>query len=64
MCSYVVPQKVQIAAPQWVAMDLAAVLPTLADYSLKAASTWQAASLLPDVEPPLRMYLLHQVLLN
>jgi hypothetical protein len=63
-CHIVAPQKVTIEAPQWVAVELAAVLPSLADHQLAAASPREAASRLPDAAPPLRTHLLHQVLLN
>jgi len=63
-CTYVVPQKVQIEAPQWVAIDLLAVVPSLADRQVEAAASWEAASSLPDLVLPLRTHLLHQVLLN
>lgn len=63
-CIYVVPQKVTIEAPQWVAIDLLAVLPSLADIQIEAAAAWEAVSSLPELVPPLRTHLLHQVLLN
>jgi len=63
-CIYVVPQKVKVDAPQWVAIDLLAVLPTLADRKIEVASVWDFVSPLPDWLPPLRIHLLHQVLLN
>jgi len=63
-CSYVVPPKVQIEAPQFLAIDLNAVLPSLADDSLAAASSGPAFAFPLDLAPPLRTHLLHQVLLN
>jgi len=63
-CTYVVPQKVTIEAPQWVAIDLLAVLPSLADRQIEIAASWEALPSLFDLAPPLRPHLLHQVLLN
>jgi hypothetical protein len=63
-CSYVLPQKVTIEAPQWVAIDFLAVLPSFADGQLEAAASWEALPSLFDLAPPLRTHLLHQVLLN
>jgi hypothetical protein len=63
-CTYVIPQRVKIEAPQRVAIDLLAVLPSLADRQLEVASSWEFISPLSDWLPPLRTHLLHQVLLN
>lgn len=63
-CTYIVPQKVKVEAPQWITMDLLAVLPSLADHQTEAASFRETISSLPDWVPPLRTHLLHQVLLN
>lgn len=63
-CTYVVPQKVSVEAPQWVAVELLAALPSLSDSQLNAAACWDAVSTPPDLAPPLRIHLLHQVLLN
>jgi hypothetical protein len=63
-CAYVVPHKVKVEAPHWIGMDLPAVLPSLANHELEAASFCQFLSPLPDWAPPLRTHLLHQVLLN
>jgi hypothetical protein len=63
-CIYIVPQKVTIEGPQWVTMDVLAVLPSLADRHVEVASSWEAVSFLSDRVPPLRTHLLHQVLLN
>jgi len=63
-CTYVLPQRVQIEAPQWVAIDLLAVLPSLAECPLEVGSSREVLTLLPDWAPPLRTHLLHQVLLN
>jgi hypothetical protein len=63
-CTYIVPQKVQIKAPQWVAMDLPAVLPSMADCQVEAAPSSEALLSLSDWVLPLRTHLLHQVLLN
>ena len=63
-CTYVVPQKLKVVAPQWVAMDIVAVLPLLAGESIETAPSWEAVSSPNDLAPPLRTHLLHQVLLN
>lgn len=63
-CNYVVPQKVKVEAPQWITVDLLAVLPSLAGGQIEGPSSWQAISWPPDLVPPLRTHLLHQVLLN
>jgi hypothetical protein len=59
-----VPSKVTIEAPQWVAIDLMAVLPSLSDRQLEAAASWEASFSSSDLAPPLRIHLMHQVLLN
>jgi len=63
-CTYIVPQKVTIEAPQSIAMDLLAVLPSLAARALETTASHEAGCPLPDLVPPLRTHLLHQVLLN
>lgn len=63
-CTYVVPEKVTIEAPQWVAIDLLAVLPSLSERQIEAATSWEALLAQSDLAPPLRIHLLHQVLLN
>jgi hypothetical protein len=63
-CTYILPQKVKVDAPQSITLDLLAVLPSLADRQIEAASSWETVSSLPDWAPPLRTHLLHQVLLN
>ena len=63
-CTYVVPQKVKVEAPQSTTMDLLATLPSLAEHQIEAASFRETISSLPDWAPPLRTHLLHQVLLN
>jgi hypothetical protein len=63
-CSYVVPQKVTIEAPQWIAIDLLAVLPSPSDRQIEAAASWEALLSPSDLAPPLRTHLLHQVFLN
>jgi hypothetical protein len=63
-CIYVAPQKVKVEAPQWITIDVLAVLPSLASGQIEAASSREAVSSLPDLVPPLRTHLLHQVLLN
>ena len=63
-CAYVLSQKVKVEAPKWITIEYLAVLPTLADGQLEAATSWRVLSSLPNVGPPLRLHLLHQVLLN
>jgi hypothetical protein len=63
-CIYVVPQKVTVQAPEWVGIDLVAVLPSLAEHGMGTAASWEAGWSAPDLAPPLRRHLLHQVLLN
>jgi hypothetical protein len=63
-CTYIVPQKVKIEAPQSVAIDLLPVLPPLSDRQIETAASWEAVSSPSDLAPPLRTHLLHQVLLN
>jgi hypothetical protein len=63
-CSYVVPGRVTVEAPQWITIDLVAVLPTLAGRQIEAASSWEALSSLPNWVLPLRTHLMHQVMLN
>jgi len=63
-CIYVVPQRVKVEVPQGIAIDLVAVLPSFADRQIETAASWQAGWSLPDLAPPLRTHLLHQVLLN
>jgi len=63
-CIYVVPQKLTVEAPQWASFDVLAVLPSLADHRIDASATWELGWSPPDVVPPLRTHLLHQVLLN
>jgi len=63
-CSYVVPQKVQVQAPQWISIDLLAVLPSLANQQIDSAAACEARLWLPVLTPRLRTHLLHQVLLN
>jgi len=59
-----VPQKVIIEAPQSIAFDLLAVLPSLAGRQMEMAAPWQGVTSPSDWAPPLRTHLLHQVLLN
>ncbi len=63
-CSYILPQKVKIEAPQWVAIDWLAVLPSLADCQIGARPSCEALASLPHPVLPLRTHLWHQVLLN
>src|SRR4051812_10831753 len=63
-CIYVVPQKVKVEAPDWITMGLLAVLPSLADQQCESAPAWRADWFPPDLVPPLRTHLLHQVFLN
>jgi hypothetical protein len=64
-CNFVLPSKVRVAAPQWIALDA---------FAMSHVSPWNLA-LLPQVRaewhrplvafpPPLRLHLLHQLLLN
>jgi hypothetical protein len=62
-CTYVVPQKVKVEAPQHIAIDMAAVLPSLAGESVEVTAAWKALSSPNHLAPPLRAHLLHQVLL-
>lgn len=64
-CSYVLPDKVQIEAPRSIAsFDLVATLPQLADAQI-ASATWSHVGDSPHgALPPLRLHLLHQLLLN
>ncbi len=62
-CTYVAPQKVKVESPQWLTIDLP-VLPSLAGPQVEAASFREFVSPLPDWLLPLRIHLLHQVLLN
>lgn len=63
-CTYVAPQKVQIDSPVATAsFELAAVLATNAD-GLIAPEVPHGWELLPNAtQPPLRIHLLHQILL-
>jgi len=63
-CIYVLPQKVAVEAPQELAVDLPVVLPSLACQQVESARTWEAGRFLHGSMPPLRIHLLHQVLLN
>ncbi|HEY2413326.1 MAG TPA: hypothetical protein VGI40_13835 [Pirellulaceae bacterium] len=63
-CTYVVPQKVTIEAPQWVAIDALAVVPSLSDRQIEVAASWEALPSPSDLAPPLRTHLMHQVFLN
>jgi hypothetical protein len=63
-CIYVVPQKVTVEAPDRVAIDVLAVLPSLADCQIEAAVCWEGITSPTDLAPPMRTHLLHQVLLN
>jgi hypothetical protein len=60
----VVPEKVTIEAPQSVAIDFVAALPAVTDRQMQAAECCEVLSSLPEVAPPLRTHLRHQVLLN
>jgi len=64
-CAYVLPQKVKIDAPQAVAfIDLVATLPLLADAQTLSASWCSIGDGPLAAAPPLRLHLLHQLLLN
>jgi hypothetical protein len=64
-CIYVVPQKVKVEAPQSIeSFESVAVLPSLAGSPVEPAPSWKAGWSPPDLVPPLRTHLLHQVLLN
>ena len=63
-CIYVVPQKVKIEAPQWIAFDLLALLPSIADHQIVSARSCEVGWPPSDIALPLRTHLLHQVLLN
>jgi hypothetical protein len=63
-CTYIVPQKVIVEAPQCIAFDLLAVLPSLAGRQMEVAASWQGITSPSDTAPPVRTHLLHQVFLN
>ncbi len=63
-CTYVAPQKVKVEAPDIAALDLTVTPELLAGLRIEPANFWQAARLPLDLSPPLRVHLLHQVLLN
>src|SRR4051812_64926 len=63
-CNYILTDEVKIEAPQWVSIDLLAILPSVASRHLEAPLSWEAASSLTDWAPPVRTHLLHQVLLS
>ena len=61
ICTYLVPQKVQIDSPQAFApFDLVAIV---ADTQIASAARWELACCQIEIEPPLRLHLLHQTLL-
>src|SRR6267142_2333810 len=63
-CNYLVPQKVQIDAPQTVALfDLIAAVPAVADVQAALARFWALGCSPQESAPPLRLHLLHQLLL-
>jgi hypothetical protein len=65
VCNYVPTEKTQIdASPADAAFDFAAAIPTLLGGHLAAATlSWDRAHTLNDSPPPLRLHLLHQILL-
>lgn len=64
VCTYLVPQKVQIDFPQVIApFDLVAIPSVLTDAQIAAAARWELACCHTEIEPPLRLHLLHQTLL-
>ena len=64
VCAYLPPQKTQIDSPELVvAFDYAIVAPMRAGVPIAPALSWELAGNLANVEPPLRLHLLHQMLL-
>jgi hypothetical protein len=64
-CTYVLPQKVRIDAPQSVAsLDLVATFPLLADAQIASASWSHVGDCPHGALPRVRLHLLHQLLLN
>lgn len=64
VCTYIVPQKVQIDSAHVLApLDLVASVSVLTDAQIAPAARWELARFQVDLEPPLRLHLLHQSLL-
>jgi hypothetical protein len=63
-CVYVPAQKAQLDAPMALApCDFAAILPALAEAQLAAGPRWQRGCDPAHFESPLRLHLLHQIML-
>src|SRR5262249_6394560 len=63
-CAYVVPQKVRIDAPQVTALlSLAAAQPSLADFPSASVTRSELGQSFHGTAPPVRLHLLHQLLL-
>lgn len=63
-CNYTVPQKVRVDSPLSIAsIDLWPTAGALCQSHLVSAIAWEAAGLQPLPEQPLRLHLLHQLLL-
>jgi hypothetical protein len=64
VCTYLRAEKVQIDASQVVApFEFVAFSPTLAGSRLSTVKFWEVAGSPSGSEPPLRLHLLHQILL-
>lgn len=64
ICTFVPPEKTQIDAPQLaVCFDHLAVCPALADSQAVSTNWTQVTYGASELEPPLRLHLLHQTLL-
>lgn len=64
VCTFVPPEKTQIDAPQLVVgFDHLAVSPALTDSQAVSAFWTEVARGRSELEPPLRLHLLHQILL-
>ena len=64
VCAFLPSQKVQLDSPELIVpLDSVAVLPAFSDMQLLAASPWEVSRGPTAVSPPLRLHLLHQILL-
>ena len=64
VCTYLPPQKVLIDAPQLVnSIDFLAIVPTTANGYAAAGTFWDRTRVAQAPEPPLRLHLLHQIIL-
>jgi hypothetical protein len=64
VCIYVPSQKVQLDSPELIVpLDFVAVLTAFSDMQQASTAPWEISRGPTAVSPPLRLHLLHQILL-